>query len=99
MTVALHPAQRRKIAAQMPEMAAHEVRLRPLGGGDARTVIATSKAQDFVEGLFEDLQAADWRERPASISRSRRAARRSTIPRTCCNRQPKATAWRSVVAR
>lgn len=71
MTVALHPAQRRKIAAQMPEMAAHEVRLRPLGGGDARTIIATSAAQDFVEGLFEDLRAADWRERLAAMRRLR----------------------------
>jgi hypothetical protein len=70
-TALLHPAQRRKVAAQMPETAAHEVRLRPLGGGDARTVIATSAAQDFVEGLFEDLRAADWRERLAAMRRLR----------------------------
>lgn len=67
----LHPAQRRRIAAQMPAMPEHEVRLRPLGGGDARTIIATSAAQDFVEGLFEDLQAADWRERIARMRRLR----------------------------
>lgn len=69
VTAALHPAARRKALAQMPEQPAHEVRLRPLGGGDARTVIATCAAQDFIEALFEDLQARDWKER---ISRMRR---------------------------
>lgn len=71
-TAVLHPAQRRRVAAQMPELPAHEVRLRPLGGGDARTIIATSAAQDFVEGLFEDLRAADWRERLADMRRLRK---------------------------
>ncbi|WP_309751372.1 hypothetical protein [Novosphingobium sp.] len=59
----LHPAARRKAVAMLPRQPAHEICLRPLGGGDARNVIATSSARDFVEALFEDLQAADWRTR------------------------------------
>jgi hypothetical protein len=48
----LHPAQRRRIEAQMPALPDHDVHQRPLGGGDARTIIATSSAKDFVAGLF-----------------------------------------------
>ncbi len=71
----VHPAQRRRLAAQMPPAAPHEVVLRPLGGGDQRTLIATSSAQDFVAGLFEDLAAADWRDRLARMRRVRKGAR------------------------
>lgn len=68
----LHPAQRRRVAAQMPALPDHAVHLRPLGGGDARTIIATSSAQDFIAGLFGDLQAADWAERLAAMRRLRK---------------------------
>jgi hypothetical protein len=71
----LHPAQRRRVAAQMPALPDHDVHLRPLGGGDARTIIATSSAQDFVAGLLEDLAAADWAQR---ISRMRRLRKGQT---------------------
>lgn len=67
----VHPAHRRRLAAQMPPPGPHAVALRPLGGGDRRTVIATSAAQDFVASLFEDLAAADWRDRIAAMRRRR----------------------------
>ena len=70
--VALHPAERRKIAAMMPPAAPHDVIVRPLGGGDARTIIATSAAQNFVEALFEDLRADDWNARLAGMRGLRR---------------------------
>jgi hypothetical protein len=68
----LHPAERRRIAAMMPAEAPHEVRLRPLGNGDFRTAIATSSARRFVEALFEDLTAPDWRARLAAMRGARR---------------------------
>jgi hypothetical protein len=34
-----------------------------LGGGDGTTVIATSKVTKFVQALFEDLKADDWKTR------------------------------------
>ncbi|MGA9582592.1 MAG: hypothetical protein WBR13_11565 [Allosphingosinicella sp.] len=69
---ALHPAERRRIAAMMPAEAPHEVRLRPLGNGDFRTLIATSAERRFVEALFEDLTAPDWQARLAAMRGIRR---------------------------
>ena len=37
----MHPAARRRMAERMPPPPAHDVLLRPLGGGDARALIAT----------------------------------------------------------
>jgi hypothetical protein len=68
----LHPAERRRIAAMMPAEIPHEVRLRPLGNGDYRTLIATSGERRFVEGLFEDLTASDWQARLAAMRGVRR---------------------------
>jgi hypothetical protein len=73
-TLALHPAARRRIARMMPPEPHHDLVLRPLGAGDARTIIATSDAQDFVAGLFETLNAADWRTKLAAMRGSRRGA-------------------------
>lgn len=67
----LHPARARKLAAKMPPEPTHEVQLRPLGGGDGRTIIVTSSAQEFIAGLFEDLQAPDWRARLDAMRRRR----------------------------
>jgi hypothetical protein len=67
----LHPAQARRMAAKMPPAEHHDVQLRPLGNGDARSIIVTSAAQDFIAALFEDLQAADWRARLDSMRRRR----------------------------
>ena len=70
----LHPAQKRMVAATMPPEPVHDLQLRPLGDGDSRSIIATSSAQDFVEALFEDLQAEDWRERLGAMRRKRVAS-------------------------
>jgi hypothetical protein len=72
--VLLHPAERRRLAPLMPPEAHHDVVLRPLGGGDYRTIIATSKISKFVQALFEDLAADDWKTRLAAM----RGARRGT---------------------
>jgi hypothetical protein len=74
ITAALHPAARRKIQRMMPPEAHHEVALRPLGAGDARTIIATSGAQDFIEELFENLAADDWRGRLSAMRQLRRGS-------------------------
>lgn len=71
MTAPLHPAERRRLAAMMPPEAPHAVDLRPLGGGDARTVIATSIAQNFIEDLFETLSAPDWKTKLGTMRRRR----------------------------
>ena len=70
----LHPSARRKALAKLPRQPGHDVVLRPLGGGDARAVIATSSARDFIEALFEDLQASDWRSRLAAMRRLRKGS-------------------------
>lgn len=58
----------------MPAEVPHEVRLRPLGNGDFRTLIATTGERRFVEALFEDLQAPDWKARLAAMRGVRRGA-------------------------
>jgi len=78
MRAALHPAERRRIEAMMPPEAPHDVVLRPLGGGDGRTIIVTSTAQNFVDALFETLRAPDWRTRLAAMRR-RRSDRADTL--------------------
>jgi hypothetical protein len=70
----LHPAERRRLAPLMPPEPHHEVVLRPLGAGDARTILATSKVRNFVEALFEDVAAPDWRARLAAMRGARRDA-------------------------
>jgi hypothetical protein len=71
---ALHPAERRRIQRMMPPEPHHDVVLRPLGAGDARTIIATSSAQDFIEGLFETLAAADWQNQLTAMRGLRRGS-------------------------
>ena len=68
----LHPAARRRIQRMMPPEAHHDLVLRPLGAGDARTMIATSAAQDFIEELFETLLADDWRSQVSAMRGLRR---------------------------
>jgi hypothetical protein len=58
----------------MPAEAPHEVKLRPLGNGDFRTLIATSAERRFVDALFEDLTAADWKSRLAAMRGVRRGS-------------------------
>ena len=67
----MHPAARRRMAERMPPPPAHDVLLRPLGGGDARAIIATISAQLAVPALFDDLKAADWHKRIAALRRAR----------------------------
>jgi hypothetical protein len=67
----LHPAERRRLAAKMPPEPVHDIQLRPLGDGDARSIIVTSSAQDFVEALLEDLKAPDWRAKLDAMRRRR----------------------------
>ena len=71
---ALHPAQRRRIADTLPMQPAHEVVLRPLGGGDATTVIVSLTEEAFLPALFDDLRADDWRARLAARRGLRRGA-------------------------
>ncbi len=70
----MHPAARRRMAERMPPPAPHEVLLRPLGGGDARAIIATIAAQLAVPALFDDLKASDWQSRVAALRRVRTGA-------------------------
>jgi hypothetical protein len=63
----LHPAQRRRLAPMMPPEQHHDVVIRPLGAGSGSSVIVTSKIVKFVQGLFEDLQADDWKARLAPM--------------------------------
>ncbi|HEX5182423.1 MAG TPA: hypothetical protein VFW19_04625 [Allosphingosinicella sp.] len=71
MSAPLHPAERRRLAALMPPEAPHEIDLKPLGGGDGRTIIATSIVQNFVADLFETLAASDWRTKLQAMRRRR----------------------------
>src|SRR5262245_2844952 len=71
-TALLHPAARRRIQRMMPPEQHHDQVLRPLGAGDARTIIATSAAQDFIEELFDTLLADDWSRQLASMRGLRR---------------------------
>lgn len=70
--VSLHPAERRRIQAMQPPEPMHEVKLRPLGGGDGRTLIVSAREEKFLPAIFADLQADDWRARLAA----RRSIRR-----------------------
>ncbi len=70
----LHPAQRRRVADTLPAQPAHDVLLRPLGGGDGSAVIVSMHEEAFLPALFEDLRADDWRGRIAA----RRGIRRGT---------------------
>ena len=67
----LHPAERRRLATKMPPEPSHDIQLRPLGDGNASSIIVTSSAQDFVEALLEDLKAPDWRARLDGMRRRR----------------------------
>jgi hypothetical protein len=67
----LHPAEKRRTAAKMPPEPMHDIQFRPLGDGDARSIIVTSSAQEFVEALFDDLKAPDWRTRLDAMRRRR----------------------------
>lgn len=67
-----HPAQARRLARQLPPQPAHETILRPLGAGDARTMIATMSIDNFVETLFDQLAADDWRTTIAALRGVRR---------------------------
>lgn len=76
----LHPAERRRMQAAMPEPAAHEVILRPLGSkllasppnGGFGDVIHTSKSAKWTEALFADLEAPDWKAKVNAMLGERR---------------------------
>ena len=53
--VVLHPAERRRLIAGMPTVPMHQVELRPLGGGDGRTMIVSADEQDFIEAVLSDV--------------------------------------------
>ena len=72
--LALHPAERRRLAQLMPPEAPHEVRLVPLGGGGPDRLIVSIGEQNFLDALMADLARPDWR---AALDK-RRALRRGT---------------------
>jgi hypothetical protein len=52
--LALHPAERRRLARRMPALAPHDVLLRPVGGGAARAMIVSAAEQDFIAAVLAD---------------------------------------------
>lgn len=70
----LHPAQRRRLAARLPEAEPHEVVLRPLGGGAPATMIVTARETDFIGAVLDDLAAPDFQQRLAARRGRRRGA-------------------------
>jgi hypothetical protein len=77
----LHPAERRRLAAAMPEPATHEVILRPLGSrlmsgavqGGFADVIHTSKSDKWTKTLLADLEAPDWQAKIRAMRGERRS--------------------------
>lgn len=55
----LHPAARRRLEARMPRPPVHDVVLRPLFGGDGRSIIHGAEEQDFIEAVLADAAAED----------------------------------------
>ncbi len=70
--LALHPAERRKVAALMPPAQNDEIVLRPLGGGDGKTLIVPADEQAFVDAIMADLGQPNWRTPLDSRRHSRR---------------------------
>ena len=60
--------------AEMPPQPTHDVQLRPLGDGDCRSIIITSKAHDFVQALLGDLKDPAWRSNLDPMRRLRVAS-------------------------
>jgi len=58
----LHPAARRKLLAQMPAADTHDVVLRPLGGGGARSMIVSADEQSFVDAVLTDVGREQWQQ-------------------------------------
>ena len=69
-----HPAVARRLATQLPPQPAHDTVIRPLGGGDATTLIATAAIDNFVEALFDQLSADDWQTTLAAMHGVRRGS-------------------------
>ncbi|MFM2409876.1 MAG: hypothetical protein RL481_704 [Pseudomonadota bacterium] len=77
----LHPAQRRRMAAAMPEPVQHDVILRPLGSrlmtgaptGGYGDVIHTSRSAKWTQTLLDDLEAPDWQAKIRAMLGERRA--------------------------
>lgn len=77
----LHPAERRRLAAAMPEPETHEVILRPLGSrltsgapqGGFADVIHTSRSDKWTQSLLADLEAPDWQAKIRAMQNERRA--------------------------
>jgi hypothetical protein len=61
--LALHPAERRRIAALLPPEPDHDTLLRPLGGGGGAALIVTARETSFLQAIFTDLRADDWQAR------------------------------------
>lgn len=74
VALTLHPAARRKLMAKLPHDEAHDIALRPLGGGGAATMIATAGEQSYIEAVLEDLKQPDWRAAILSRQGLRRGA-------------------------
>ena len=79
--VALHPAERRRLAALTPPPREHAVLLRPLGSSlrgpsplPLTDLIITSKEQKFIEALYADLKRPDWRATIDAMRNRRRGA-------------------------
>jgi hypothetical protein len=78
----LHPAERRRLNARMPDPPRHDVVLRPLGstilrqyGSPARRdLILTSPNQKFLEVLLSDLVQPDWPVRLDAMRDRRRGS-------------------------
>lgn len=74
MSVALHPAKRRRMTALMPRLDNHEVVLRPLAGSDGRATIVGAEEQDFIEAVLADVASPDVVRRLAARRGKRRGA-------------------------
>ncbi len=72
----LHPAVRRRRAAVTPAAPAHDVALRPFGGGGAAQMIVTAAEADFIGAVLDDATQPDAATRLAARRGRRRGADR-----------------------
>jgi hypothetical protein len=82
--LALHPAERRKIAALMPPGAPDEIVLRPLGGGGLQSLIVPADEQAFIDAIMADLNSDNWQ----TLLDTRRKSRRYGVDGTLELTQP-----------
>ncbi len=72
--LALHPSAQRRLTEGMAHPPAHDVILRPLGGGGLTAMIATAQEQAFIAAVLNDLKRPDWRQAIAARQGVRRGS-------------------------